>query len=128
MRNKLGSCSIRPHKDVAEKARLVFQGPDMPEARLRLNEFVELFEKSAPKAVACLEEASDDAMAIMALPEKYRKRFRTTNMQERLNQEVRRREKVIRIFPNEESAWRLNKWKFTAKFGLDQGLEEEEKR
>jgi len=43
----------------------------------------------------------------MVLPEKYRKRLRTTNMQERLNEEVRRRERVIRIFPNDASALRL---------------------
>lgn len=107
MRNILGSCSVRHRKDVAEKAKLVFQAPDMEEARRRLNAFVEAFEEKAPKAVACLEEAFDDAMAVMALPEKYRKRLRTTNMQERLNEEVRRRERVIRIFPNDESAWRL---------------------
>ena len=46
-------------------------------------------------------------MAVMALPEKYRKRLRTTNMQERLNEEIRRRERVIRILPNDESALRL---------------------
>lgn len=46
-------------------------------------------------------------MAVMALPEKYRKRLRSTNMQERLNEEIRRRERVIRIFPNEESSKRL---------------------
>lgn len=107
MRNILGSCSIRHRKDVAEKAKLVLQAPDIAEAKRRLNEFVEQFEKRAPKAVACLEEAFEDALAVMALPDKYRKRLRTTNMQERLNEEVRRREKVIRIFPNDESAWRL---------------------
>ena len=107
MCNILGSCSVRHRKDVAEKAKLVFQAPDMEEARRRRDEFVEAFEKKAPNAVACLEEAFDDAMAVMALPEKYRKRLRTTNMQERLNEEVRRRERVIRIFPNDESAWRL---------------------
>lgn len=107
MRNILGSCSIRHRKSVAEKAKLVLQAPDMAEARRRLNEFSELFAKSAPKAVACLEEAFDDAMAVMTLPDKYRKRLRTTNMQERLNEEVRRRERVIRIFPNDDSAWRL---------------------
>ena len=42
-----------------------------------------------------------------AMPDKYRKRLRSTNMQERLNEEVRRRERVIRIFPNDESALRL---------------------
>jgi len=41
------------------------------------------------------------------LPENYRKRLRSTNMQERLNEEIRRRERVIRIFPNGESAPRL---------------------
>jgi putative transposase len=46
-------------------------------------------------------------MAVMVLPEKYRKRLRTTNMQERLNEEIRRRERVIQIFPNDESALRM---------------------
>ena len=102
MRNILGSCSVRHRKDVAEKAKLIFQAPDIEDARRRLNQFVDEFENKAPKAVACLEEAFEDAMAIMTLPEKYRKRLRTTNMQERLNEEVRRRERVIRIFPNDQ--------------------------
>ena len=59
---------------------------------------------TAPKAVACLKAGFEDAMAVMELPEKYRKRLRSTNTQERLNQEIRRRERVIRIFPNDESA------------------------
>lgn len=45
--------------------------------------------------------------AVLELPERYRKRLRTTNGQERLNEEIRRRERVIRIFPNRESALRL---------------------
>lgn len=46
-------------------------------------------------------------MTVLELPEKYRKRLRSTNMQERLNEEIRRRERVIRIFPNDASALRL---------------------
>jgi transposase-like protein len=92
---------------VAAAAKLIFQAPDMTEAKRRLAEFVERFAKSAPKAVACMEARFEDAMAVMALPEKYRKRLRSTNMQERLNEEIRRRERVIRIFPNDESALRL---------------------
>lgn len=42
-----------------------------------------------------------------ALPEHYHKRLRTTNSQERLNEEIRRRERVIRILPNQTSAERL---------------------
>jgi transposase-like protein len=107
MRNILGHSAPRVRAEVAAAAKLVFQAADIQEARRRLNEFVEHFEKRAPKAVACLETGFDDAMAVMCLPEKYRKRLRTTNMQERLNEEVRRRERVIRIFPNDASALRL---------------------
>jgi len=107
MRNLLGHSPTKLRGEVAAAAKLVFQAADMTEARRRLSEFVEQFDKSAPKVVACMEAGFEDAMAIMALPEKYRKRLRTTNMQERLNEEVRRRERVIRIFPNDESALRL---------------------
>jgi len=44
---------------------------------------------------------------VLALPEPYRKRLRTTNGLERLIEEIRRRERVIRIFPNQASAERL---------------------
>lgn len=107
MRNILGQCASRHRADVAAAAKLVLQAPDMDEARRRLAEFVEHFAKTAPKSVECLEAGFEDAMAVMSLPEKYRKRLRSTNMQERLNEEVRRRERVIRIFPNDESALRL---------------------
>ncbi|MGI6189440.1 MAG: transposase, partial [Caldicoprobacteraceae bacterium] len=59
------------------------------------------------KATAILDEAFDDITAVLALPLKYRKRLRTTNSVERLNQEIRRRERVIRIFPNTASVIRL---------------------
>ncbi len=54
-----------------------------------------------------LELGLEDATAVLRLPEKYRRRLCTTNMVERLIQEVHRQEKVIRIFPNDDSAWRL---------------------
>jgi transposase-like protein len=54
-----------------------------------------------------LEEGFYEATAVLALPGKYRRRLRTTNMVERFIQEIRRREKVIRIFPNIGSAERL---------------------
>lgn len=107
MRNILGHCALRHRADVAAAVKLVLYAPDMAEARRRLGEFAGQFAKTAPKSVECLETGFEDAMAVMSLPEKYRKRLRSTNMQERLNEEVRRRERVIRIFPNDESALRL---------------------
>lgn len=107
MRNLLGHSPTKQRAEVATAAKLILQAPDRAEAVRRFNEFSERFAKTAPKAVACLEEGFEDALAVLALPEKYRKRLRSTNMQERLNEEIRRRERVIRIFPNDESALRL---------------------
>ena len=107
MRNLLGHSPVKVRSAVAAAAKLIFQAPDVSEATRRMKEFLITFAKSAPKAVSCMEDGFEDAMTVMALPEKYRKRLRSTNMQERLNEEVRRRERVIRIFPNDESALRL---------------------
>lgn len=107
MRNVLGHTPSKLRSEVAHETKLILLAPDRGEARRRLKTFIERFAKTAPKAVACLEEGFEDAMAVMSLPEKYRTRFRSTNMLERLNEEIRRRERVIRIFPNQESAIRL---------------------
>ena len=79
--------------------------PDM--ARTAFNELAAELEGKADKALETLEMGLADATAVLCLPDKYRRRLRTTNMVERLNGELRRREKVVRIFPNDESAWRL---------------------
>ena|GEM_PF-1873554 len=57
--------------------------------------------------MTCLEEGLKDALAVLALPEKYRRRLKSSNIQERLIQELHRRERVIRIFPKEDSVHRL---------------------
>jgi len=67
---------------------------------------VDAYEKLREEASSGLE-ILEEAIAVLALPGKYRRRLRTTNMIERLIEELRRREKVIRIFPNIDSAWRL---------------------
>jgi transposase-like protein len=107
LRNMLSHSPVKLRSEVAAHAKLVLHAQDMVEARRQLVEFNERFGKSAPRAVSCLEEGFADAMAVMALPDKYRRRLRTTNMQERVNEEIRRRERVIRIFPNDEAALRL---------------------
>ena len=86
---------------------LIWEAPDVETARQMLRRVIDNFGRRAPRAVNILEEGFDDAVAVLNLPEQYRKRLRTTNGIERLNEEVRRRERVIRIFPNTESAERL---------------------
>lgn len=85
----------------------ILEADSQQEASRRLEEVSSELEDEAEDALAVLEEGIFEATAVLALPEKYRERLRTTNMVERLIQEIRRREKVIRIFPNQASAWRL---------------------
>jgi transposase-like protein len=85
----------------------VLEASTREEARTQLDDLRERLEKKAPSALETLEDGFYEVTAVLALPEKYRKRLRTTNMLERFIQEIRRREKVIRIFPNTDSAYRL---------------------
>jgi transposase-like protein len=93
--------------ELHSQLRVIWEAPDVETARQMLRRVIDNFGRRAPRAVNILEEGFDDAVAVLNLPEQYRKRLRTTNGIERLNEEVRRRERVIRIFPNTESAERL---------------------
>ncbi|HDR05948.1 MAG TPA: IS256 family transposase [Candidatus Marinimicrobia bacterium] len=85
----------------------LYNAMDMEKARSIQEEMIKVFEATAPKAMEKLENGFDDILAVLNLPLKYRRRLRTTNSSERLNEEIRRRERVIRIFPNEDSVIRL---------------------
>lgn len=107
IRNILDASPKALKDEVYKHVRSILDAPDLETARLLLSQTLELFEEKAPKAMRVLEAGFDDATAILTLPERYRKRLRTTNSIERLNEEVRRRERVIRIFPNRDSVVRL---------------------
>ncbi|HAF71199.1 MAG: Transposase mutator type [Acetothermia bacterium 64_32] len=107
VRNILDACPKSLQRELHGRLRLIFDAPDLATARRLMDDVIRDYVQRAPKAIERLEAGFEDAMAVMALPERYRKRLRTTNGVERLNQEIRRRERVIRIFPNEESALRL---------------------
>jgi transposase-like protein len=106
-KNLLDACPKALQEEFHGRLGVLFNAPDLDTARRLKDDLLRDYADRAPKAVQRLEEGFDDVMAVMALPAKYRKRLRTTNSVERLNEEIRRRERVIRIFPNEESAERL---------------------
>jgi transposase-like protein len=106
-RNVLSACPQSEQAALHKQLRRLFEAETQATARQVLSEILSTFGKAAPRACDCLEAAFEDATAVVCLPERYRKRLRTTNSQERLNQEIRRREQVIRIFPNPASAERL---------------------
>ena len=68
---------------------------------------VETLQDTYPDVAVLLEDAAEEILAVYDLPEAHRKRMRSTNMLERYNQELKRRTRVVRIFPNAASCQRL---------------------
>jgi putative transposase len=93
--------------EMKEDLRRLYEAVDLESAKGVRDQIIATYESKAPRATSLLDEAFDDITAVLIMPLKYRKRLRTTNGVERLNQEIRRRERVIRIFPNEASVIRL---------------------
>jgi len=107
LRNVLGAAPKHHRSEIHQKVRMILDAADLATARYLLQQFTASYADKLPRVVAAVEAGFDDVTAVLGLPEKYRKRLRTTNSIERLNEEVRRRERVIRIFPNRESVLRL---------------------
>ena len=93
--------------ELKEELTELYQARNLVDAREIRDRIFSGYEGKASAALALLDEGFDDITAVLSLPMKYRKRLRTTNGVERLNQEIRRRERVIRIFPDESSVIRL---------------------
>ena len=100
-------CPSKIKPQLLEVLRDLWSSKDPELARERFQEILIASEELAQKSMETLEDGFDDTIAGLHLPAKYSRRLRSTNSLERLNQEIRRRERVIRIFPNEESAIRL---------------------
>jgi putative transposase len=107
MRKIMEVCPSKVKPQLLEDLRDLWSSKDPELARERFQEILVTYEALAPKSMEVLEAGFDDAIAVLHLPTKYRRRLRSTNSLERLNQEIRRRERVIRIFPSGESAIRL---------------------
>lgn len=104
--------NVLPKKGI-EKEKLglkrIFEAVCVEDARQFRDEFLERFgdNPKLEKAIQTLEDGFEDAIQYLNEPVKFQQYIRSTNSLERLNQEVRRREQVIRIFPNTQSAFRL---------------------
>lgn len=106
-RNVVERAPKKHHDELHRGLDRILDASDAAEARSACALLCDRVQGKADRALEILEAGIEDAIAVLVLPEKYRRRLRSTNMLERLIQEVRRREKVIRIFPNDRSAWRL---------------------
>jgi len=93
--------------EVAADLRAIFTATDKPTAVALLNAMVGKYEKTASKLAAWLPENVLEGLTVLGLPAEQRRGVRTTNGLERVNRELKRRTRVIGIFPNEASCLRL---------------------
>jgi transposase-like protein len=93
--------------EVAQDLRRVFNTDDRDQAERRLAKLVEKYRDTAPRLADWLEDNVPEGLTVFAFPAAHRKRLRTTNGQERLNKEIKRRTRVATLFPNEASLLRL---------------------
>jgi putative transposase len=93
--------------EVVADLRGVFDAPDRPEAERQLGLAVKKYRTTAPKLADWLEANILEGLAVFALPRSHRRRLRTSNMLERLNEELKRRTRVAGLFPNDASLLRL---------------------
>ena len=87
--------------------RDIFNAPDRDEADRRLASAVRKYSQSAPKLADWMETNVPESLTVLCLPADHRRRMRTSNMLERLNREVKRRTRVVSIFPNDAALLRL---------------------
>ena len=106
-RNLLGMVSFGERKELAEGLRGVFAAPSRELALRTAEELADRWRRSHPKVAEHIEEHIEECLSCLAFPESHRRRIRTTNGLERFNQEIKRRTRVVRIFPNREACLRL---------------------
>lgn len=99
--------SMAMRSAVAADIRSIFNAPDLEEAEHLLTKFLDRYQKTAPKLVKWAEENLREGFTAFSFPPSHRRRVRTTNLVERLNEEIRRRTRVARLFPSEASCLRL---------------------
>ena len=93
--------------EVAADIRAMFNAPDRRTAEEFLQAAIQKYARSAPRLSAWMEENLAECFTVFGFPLEHRRMIRTTNSLERINKEIRRRTRVVGVFPNEASCLRL---------------------
>jgi len=107
LRNALDHLPRKAVDDCRQELRWLYDRRDLSEAQKDLTQWLERWETRYPKLCEWVEENIGETFSFYRLPLQHHKHLKSTNMLERFNEEIKRRTRVARIFPNEASCLRL---------------------
>jgi putative transposase len=107
LRNALDHLPRKADDDCLQELRWLYDRRSVDEARRDLAAWIAKWAGRYPKLVAWVEDTIDETLTFYRLPRQHHKHLKSTNMLERLNEEIRRRTYVVRIFPNSAACLRL---------------------
>jgi putative transposase len=107
LRNALDYLPRKADDDCLQELRWIYDRRDVQEARRDLAAWLTKWESRYPKLCAWVEENIEETLSFYRLPQQHHKNMKSTNMLERLMEEIKRRTLVVRIFPNAAACLRL---------------------
>ena len=107
LRNALDHLPRKGDDDCLRELRWLYDRRDVNEARKDLAGWLKRWQDKYAKLCAWVEDNIGETLSFYSLPHGHHKHLKSTNMLERLNEEIKRRTRVVRIFPNEQSCLRL---------------------
>ena len=107
LRNALDYLPRKADDDCPRERRRLYDRRDLAEAQRDLAAWLTKWSTKYPKLTNWVEDHIGETLTFYRLPRAHHKHLKSTNMLERLNEEIKRRTRVVRIFPNTESCLRL---------------------
>ena len=107
LRNALDHLPKKAEESCLKELRELYDRHTLPEAQEGLSRWIDRWQESTPQFVEWVEETIGETFTFLKLPRAHHRSLKSTNVLERLNEEIKRRTRVVRIFPNAESCLRL---------------------
>jgi putative transposase len=107
LRNALDYVPRKVDDDCLRELRWLYDRRDLTEAKRDLAAWLSKWQATYPKLCGWVEEHIEETLTFYRLPRQHHKHLKSTNLLERLNEEIKRRTHVVRIFPNAASCLRL---------------------
>jgi putative transposase len=107
LRNAIDHLPRKRDDDCLKELSWLYERRNVKEARADLKAWIERWQGRYAKLVAWVEENIEETLTYFSLPQAHHRNMKSTNMLERFNEELKRRTRVVRIFPNEASCLRL---------------------